>query len=665
MNAVARSMVFSLVIGATVYARAWRRGWNVSPPLPLEDWADKYRVLSRESSSEPGHWRTARTPYLREIMHVLSADHPAKRVVFKKCTQIGATEIGLNWIGSMMHQNPGPMMAVQPTSILAKRWSRQRLGPMLDATPDLRALVKPARSRDSGNTTLLKEFPGGVLVIAGANSAVDLRSMPVRNLHLDEVDGYPEDIDGEGSPVKLAERRTSTFPRRKIYISSSPTIKDASVIDAEYEASDQRRYYVPCPHCDHMQTLRDDNLQDDGTYRCEACAVLIEHHSKTEMLARGEWRAENPSSDVPGFHINALYAPIGLGYTWNEIAAERRKTLEQPSTRQAYVNTLLGESYEDETGKVEWSDLKARAGGYAMRTIPSGCLMLTAGIDVQDDRFAVLILGWGAGEKCWVIDWFELPADPSLTEEWKKLDDAVLGLTITNRHGIPLRCSAVAIDTGGHHTHQAYNYCRMRKHRLVLAVKGDRYPNRPIIAGRPSVQDVNTMGGVLIGGVDLWRVGTDTAKGALFAKLHSDISAAPQNYRINFPRDLPDDFYLQLTAERFDAVACRWRKLLGRRNEGLDCFVYGYAAACHPMLRVHMLRDSDWQKIANKIEPLITDLFTDYDVVPTSATVPEPAAHTPPPPSAKAAPERPPAETGMQRLHKLRNKNKPQRRGKR
>lgn len=666
MNAVVRSVGFVLAFGGAVYARAWRRGWSMPPPLGLDEWADRYRVLTREGSSEPGRWRTSRTPYVREIMQMLSVDHPAQRIVFKKSTQIAGTETGLNWIGSMIHQNPGPMMAVQPTSILAKRWSRQRLGPMIESTPDLRALIKPARSRDSGNTTLLKEFPGGVLVIAGANSAVDLRSMPVRYLFADEVDGYPEDIDGEGAPLKLAERRTSTFPRRKIFIVSTPTIKDASVIDDEYAASDQRSYYVPCPHCMHMQTLREENLKDDGTYLCEHCATTIEHHFKTDMLARGEWRAQNPTSAIPGFHINALYAPIGLGYTWKEIADERRIAINNPEKMQAYVNTLLGESYENESGKVEWSDLKDRAGGYASRTIPQGCLMLTAGVDVQDDRFAILVLGWGRGEKCWVIDWLEIPADPSIEHEWKKLDAAVLGLTIVNRYGVTLRITAAAFDTGGHHTHMAYNFCRTRKHRLALAVKGDRYPNRPIIAGRPSKQDVNTLGGVMVGGVELWRVGTDTAKGAIFSKLHADQTATPEHYRINFARDLPDEFYLQLTAERFDAVAKRWKKLSGRRNEGLDCFVYGYAAACHPALRVHMLRDADWDKIANKIEPHTSDLFAEqWEHVPDEPAQPDASPRDAQPENNTLRTERSssePHKQAMQRLDKFR-KSKPQRRG--
>ncbi len=601
-----------LADGRRAFRLGWARGWALPEALPVDEWADRYRVLPREASSEPGRWRTDRTPYLREIMRCLSVEHPARRVVLMAGTQIGKTECGNNWVGSIIHQTPGPMMVVVPTQMLAKRWSRQRLTPMIEATPVLRERIRPARSRDSGNTTLLKEFPGGLLVIAGANSAVDLRSMPVRFLFADEVDGYPEDVDGEGSPLTLAERRTATFPRRKIFIVSSPTIKDASVIEAEFKAGDQRHYHVPCPHCEHMQVLRDEGLQDDGTYLCEACGQAIAHHHKTWMLERGAWRPANPDGAYPSFHLSALYAPIGLGYTWAEIAEERRKARESGEREllQTYHNTLLGLPYEDESGKVDWQELRARAGGYASRTIPDGCLILTAGVDVQDDRFAVLILGWGRGERCWVIDWFELPGDPGTEEAWQALDER-LQARIRNRYGVAMGLTAVAVDTGGHHTHMAYNFCRVRQHRLVLAVKGDRFPNRPIIAGRPSKQDVNTRGGVLRGGVELWRVGADTAKGALFAKLHADAGEPdPARHRIRFPRDLPDDFYLQLTAERFDATANRWRRLSGRRNEALDCFVYAYAAACHPAVRVHMLRDSDWDRIEARVQPPTADLFS-------------------------------------------------------
>jgi phage terminase large subunit GpA-like protein len=212
-------------------------------------------------SSEPGRWRTERTPYLKEIMDCLSPSSPVQRVALMKGAQIGGTECGNCWIGYVIHQAPGPMMAVAPTVELAKRNSKQRIDPLIEESEALRERVKERRSRDSGNTVLSKEFPGGVLILTGANSAVGLRSMPARYLFLDEVDGYPGDVEGKGDPILLAERRSATFQRRKILLVSTPKTKGLSRIEREYGQSDQRRYFVPCPHCGEHQTLELQNLR--------------------------------------------------------------------------------------------------------------------------------------------------------------------------------------------------------------------------------------------------------------------------------------------------------------------------------------------------------------------------------------------------------------------
>ena len=234
------------------------------PALTVSEWADRHRVLSPRASAEPGRYRTDRTPYMRAIMDALSPSHPARRIVVMKSAQVGFTEGGNNWIGYVIHHAPGPMLAVQPTVELAKRFSRQRIDPLIAESPALRERVRPARSRDAGNTVLSKEFPAGLLVITGANSAVGLRSMPARYLFLDEVDAYPPSADEEGDPVALAEARTRTFSwRSKILLGSTPTIHGLSRIEREYEASDQRRYFVPCPHCGHMQWLQFERLRWD------------------------------------------------------------------------------------------------------------------------------------------------------------------------------------------------------------------------------------------------------------------------------------------------------------------------------------------------------------------------------------------------------------------
>ena len=634
---------YPLTDGGAVFAAAWAEGWDVSDPLPVDQWADKYRVLPRESASEHGPWRTDRTPYLREPMQVLSDSHPCKRVVLVFGTQTGKTECGNNWVGANIHESPSSMMVVQPTVEMGKRWTRQRLNPMIKLTPELQERIPPSRSRDSGNTSAMKEFPGGFLVVAGSNSAASLSSMPVRRLFLDEVDRYPADVEDEGHPVDVAERRTSSFPRRKILITSTPTVKDESVVWDEFEASDQRYYYVPCPHCGHMQVLRDENLADDATFLCEAGGHFIEEHHKTEMLARGVWIARNPGSIIPGFHLPSYYAALGLGYSWADIVELRQKAKDRPEKSKTYTNTIMAECYEDDSGKVDWKDISERAGGYSSRTIPDGCLMLTAGVDTQDDRWAVTIMGFGRRGRWFAVDWFEIPGKPGIEEEWAVLDSAVLDPTFVNGHGVTLRVLAMAVDTGGHNTHMAYQYCRLRQHRRVMAIKGSKFQGRPILPSRPSPQDVKTNGQILRAGVDLWLVGTDTAKGAIFAKLNADLGVEAEEIRFRHPSDLPDDYYQQLTAERYDTTKERWVKPRHTRNEALDCTVYALAAASHPAIRVDKLRDKDWEKIEAKVQPAIGDLFDQVASSDTPAAVPaEPEDSAPEAASPNPSPAPPP-----------------------
>lgn len=277
--------------GAVEILRAWGAGLTPDPDLTVSEWADRHRMLSGRASAEPGRYRTARTPYMGEIMDRLSPGDPTQRIVFMKAAQVGATEAGNNWIGFAIHQAPGPMLAVQPTVELAKRNSRQRIDPLIDESPELRERVKPARSRDAGNTMLSKEFAGGILIMTGANSAVGLRSTPARYIFLDEVDAYPASADEEGDPVTLAEARSLTFAhRRKVFLVSTPTIRGLSRIEREFEASDQRRFFVPCPHCQQMQWLKFERLRwqkgrpETAEYHCEGCETPIAEHHKTAML---------------------------------------------------------------------------------------------------------------------------------------------------------------------------------------------------------------------------------------------------------------------------------------------------------------------------------------------------------------------------------------------
>ena len=288
------------------------------PELTVSQWADEHRMLSGKASAEPGPWRTDRTPYLREIMDELSTTSSVQRVVLMAGAQLGKTEAGSNWLGYVIAHAGGPMLMVQPTVDMAKRLSKQRLESLISETPCLSERIAPARSRDSGNTMFAKEWAGGMMILTGANSATGLRSAPCRHIFLDEVDAFPTDVDGEGDPVTLAERRSTTFSRRKIFMTSTPTVKEFSRIESEFLLSDQRRYFVPCPCCGTLQWLKwpqlkwDDNEPSTVLYECEHCKERFTESHKTQMLTDGRWMATAPGDGkTAGFHLSSLYSPLG------------------------------------------------------------------------------------------------------------------------------------------------------------------------------------------------------------------------------------------------------------------------------------------------------------------------------------------------------------------
>jgi phage terminase large subunit GpA-like protein len=596
----------------------WAAGWRPDARLTVSEWADSHRVLPSRAASEPGPWRTSRTPFSREIMDCLSDHHPAQEVVVMAAVQIVKSEVGLNWAGYTIDHAPSSMLAVLPTVEVGERWSKQRMAPMIQDTPRLRSKVSPARSRDSGNTTLSKEFDGGILMITGANSAAGLSSMPIKKLLLDEVDRFPHEIEDEGDPVDIAEARTSNFPNRKIYKCSSPTIESLSRINKDWKRSDQRRYFVPCPHCGGMQHLRWDGLHyeaekpEEARYTCEHCGALIDEREKTTMLERGEWRATFPehfeAQRIAGFHLNALYSPIGLGRSWGWLAARYEEVKRDASRLKVFVNTRLGECYEDPDERLDWEELKSRAESYGLRTVPRGCLILTAGADVQKDRIEVQIVGWGRGPQCWVLDWLSIPGDPTRADVWTELE-AHLARPIMNAFGVTMRTSATAVDAG-YLTDEVLNFTRARRHLGIFAIKGASQRGRQII-GRPTKVDFTRRGTVIKAGAEMWVIGVDAAKHRLFAQLAGDRKQAMSSARlVHFSDQLPDDYFMQMSAEVFDPNKRAWVKLHNRHNEGLDTHIYAMVAAMHPRLRVHIARESDWAKLEEVIEPKGRDLFS-------------------------------------------------------
>ncbi len=584
--------------GAAEIERAWREGLTPDPLLTVSEWSDRHRMLSSKASAEPGRWRTSRTPYLKAIMDCLSPTSPVERVVFMKAAQLGATEMGSNWIGYVIHHAPGPMMAVWPTVEMAKRNSKQRIDPLIEESGVLAELIAPARSRDSGNTILAKEFRGGVLVMTGANSAVGLRSMPVRYLFLDEVDGYPLDVEGEGDAISLAEARTRTFARRKIFIVSTPTISGASAIEREYEASDQRRYFVPCPHCSHRQWLRFEQLRwekgqpDSAAYVCESCDAPISEHHKTWMLEHGEWRALAPENGAKtaGFHLSSLYSPVGWR-SWREIAVAWELAVSKESGSAAAIktfkNTELGETWVEEGEAPDWQRLVERREDYPVGSIPPGGLLLVGGADVQKDRIEASIWAFGRGKESWLVEHRVLMGDTARDAVWKQLAD-LLAENWTHASGAAMPLARFALDTG-FATQEAYTFVRASRDPRVMAIKG--VARGAALIGTPTAVDISKGGKKLRRGIKVFSVAVGIAKLELYNNLRKSADVAEDGITAIYPAGfihLPHvdaEFIQQLCAEQLITRRDRngfpireWQKMR-ERNEALDCYVYARAAA--------------------------------------------------------------------------------------
>lgn len=619
--------------GAAEIRAAWLAGLAPDPALTVSQWADRHRILSSRAASEAGPYRTARTPYLRGIMDALSPADSTRRVVFMKAAQVGATEAGNNWIGYVIHRAPGPFMAVQPTVDLAKRLSQQRIDPLLEESPALRDLVLPSRSRDSGNTILAKRFPGGQFVLTGANSAVGLRSMPARWVFLDEVDAYPGDVDGEGDPIALADARTISFGHRaKMFLVSTPTIKGISRIEREYEGSDQRRFYVPCPECGELQWLKFEQLHwpkglpDRARYICERNGCVIEERHKTWMMdeANGaHWRATAPpeviqkarEAGVAGFHISGLYSPLGW-LSWAEIARLWEEAQGNDASLKTVKNTLLGETWQEKGEAPDWQRLYERREAHVLGTCPEGVLFLTAGADVQRDRIELDVWGWGRGLRSWLIDHIVLEGDVTQPAVWAKLD-AVLAQTWPHAGGNRIGLDRLAIDTGdGVTTNNVYGWVRSKSRDQVMAIKGKRGFDRASPVDGPTWVEVTDRGRKIKKGVQLWNIAVAVFKSETYGYLRlprptdEDLANGghwPIGY-VHLPRGITSEWVQQLVAEQLVTIKGRngvtrfeWQPLR-ERNEALDCRVYARAAAW--LRGVDRWDELKWQQLEMQLEPV-------------------------------------------------------------
>lgn len=598
------------------------------PPRSMRgsDWADEYRRIVK--GPEPGPWRSSRTPYLREPLNCLDPESPVEKVVMQFATQLGKSEVLYNGVLKRIHLCPQDMMVVQPTIKDATDHSRERFGPTARAMAEVAAMLPDPKSRSETNTALTKDIGHGIATLywAGANSARSLASKPLGFVCCDEIDGYPLDVDGEGDPLALVWERMSNFPNRKLLLCSTPTIRDFSRIEAEYLASDQRRYHVPCPHCGALQVLVwGDEVEygikwlstpagvpraETAVYICQHCGAAIEEHRKAVMLAEGRWLAEQPGAQrglVAGFHLSKLYSPLGwkswpmLVEDW--LKAQQAAKAGDVSRLKAFTNTSLAETWEEQGDRANLHELLRRAEDIPLRVVHWGHYVLTMGADVQGDRLEAYLWAWGRGMRAQLVDRAVFWGDPALPESephspWAALTE-YRRRPVLHASGREVPLFTCMVDSGGHHTQAVYAYARAHQGEHVHAVKGQSQAKKPIIA-KPTDVDVSWRGQRVKRGAKLWPIGTDTAKGDIYGRLRL---TQPGPGYVLLSKHLAPEVFDQLTAERLvtryvkGRAKLAWVKPPGKANEGLDCAVYALAGAHWAGL--DRWRDVDWDRWAH------------------------------------------------------------------
>ncbi len=574
--------------GAAAYRQAFRAGLRPDPVLPVTVWARRHRVLPKTTSAAAGPYDDARTPFFREPMDKLSVHDPCREVWLMKASQVGATTFAENWIGYLMDNAGGPILAFLPTKDLAEGWGRQRIQPMIDSSPTFEGKVAQQRSRDAGNTLTYKEFVGGFLKIAGTNSPRSFRGLSARNVLLDELDGFELDIGGEGDGVDLARKRTSTFRNvYKLLGLSTPTIRGFSLIEREFLKTNQQYWHVPCPFCGLLQPIfRRDLVWDPGDPTsvrmvCRGCEQGIEEYHKSTIIPAGRWiaTAEAERPFVEGYHISRLYSPLGW-YSWEDIAREWLDANRQGrEATKVYVNQVLAETFEEEGAGAEPDGLLARAEEYPAE-VPEGVLVPTCGVDVHPDRLELVVAGYGIGEESWRIDRRIITGDPQEEEIWRRLDDVLFVQRYRHECGDLMPISCTGIDSG-FAAQQVYEYVKRRRARNVHAFKGMAGAGREILepplrkrrgkAGRP---------------VEVVIVGVDSIKGLVYSRLRL-LQRGPGFWHFPVSPAFDVEYFAQLCAEKRLTRYSKGRPRLewvvvrpGHRNEALDCEVYAYAALC-------------------------------------------------------------------------------------
>ena len=572
---------------------ARRRNIQPPPKLTLSQWAAKYAVLSRETSAQTGRFHAF--PYQIGIMDAIT-DPTVEMVTVQKSARVGYTKILDHVAGYYIHQDPSPILVVQPRVEDAEDYSVTEIEPMLRDTPVLAEIVGDPKKKDARQKINKRIFRNGASIsFVGANSPGGFRRITARIVKFDEVDGYPVMGAGkEGDQIKLGIKRTESFWNRKIILGSTPTVKGESRIEKSYANSDQRKYYVPCPHCGAYQVLewggpdtpygmkwdKDENgvgIPDSVFYACKVTGCVIREDDKEDMVERGEWRATKQFKGHAGFHIWAAYS-LFVNASWRNLVAEWLEVKDDPLMRQTFVNLVLGETYEDRGDRALQEDrLAARCEVWGAE-VPDGVAVVTVGVDTQGDRFECEVVGWGLNEESWSIDFEVIEGDLETPDPWNRLD-AYLRRIWFRADGRGFEVMAVCHDSGGHHTQKVYEFAKARLGRRVWAVKGEsavggkRSPVWP--TKTPSRRNKSSFRPVILG--------VNAAKDSIRSRLHL---VEPGPGYMHFPASRDINYFAQLTAERSVRKTSGgqhyrvWELPNGRANEALDCRVYAYAALC-------------------------------------------------------------------------------------
>lgn len=593
--------------------------------MSIIQWAEKYRWLAPEEAARPGKYRFDVTPHLVWPGGPLEAlDDPSVfEIVGRKSAQVAWTSGVLgNAIGKWIDIDPSPILVLFPKAEAAKQYVGEKLEPMIEATPRLKKKVD-LRSRKLQQRQDFKKFPGGFLKLVGSNSPASVKSTPVPRVAVEEPDDCNLNLRGQGDSIKLAKERMKTFRRSMFIVGGTPTIKGLSAIDAELELSDKRVGMVPCHDCGQEHPLSFENLHcpDDPEYyhevyghkrpestyyACPHCGSSWDDNQKNANLKRGRWVATAEFRGIAGYIINELYATFyGSRFA---VLMEKKLQAEHAAERGnigpmiAFVNSSMGESYEYKSDAPKTDELEKRAEAYGELTAPKGVLMVTAGVDVQGDRLAVCIIGWGRGEESWRLYWGELPGDPKDPADpvWTELDK-LLATPIPTASGHRLTVSAVSVDSSdGNTNHAVYSYVRDRQRFNIMAIKGASVDNRDKeIFTKPAQSSDTTQDNTKAAkyGLRVFIVGTHKAKTLIDSRLRLRGDGPG---RMHWYSEIRADYYEQLTNEVLaphprNPSKMVWQKKAGRRNEALDCEVYALHAA--RSLKTHLLRDAEWDQL--------------------------------------------------------------------